>query len=516
MSTVIDTHRLCATPYNQQPYALALSQERSTASPMSNEKQPQYWEVTAPAIEAQSSSQPEPPPDRPHDVNYSPSQSLPQVPDSAQPPNGSHPSPSVTSTYSCTMLPPLRMSHDARNSVPSPSSSGHPQMYSLRPPPNQMQPEFYYTYPMAYPLRPPAYNGHMPTHSGSSSSGPPEIFTPVTANINSYGFSYSGQGTIQPSLFSPWQGQGRRQPEAPSSNFGTSDEKKGSPGSSTTTGERWDRPSPNHGGAASPLTERSKSVDEKDPKEIRYTTNAEVKQTSQMKRQCFNCANRNPPSWRKSVLHPGKILCNKCGIFERTHHRPRPPQNDDQKLRKASTLSNSIHRREAPPLLQNSRSENGPASPHSPFSGPPSIPMSANLTYPPMYPSPDLLLAPAGYLRRSATHQSTLESPQRSPLNHAIISPNLPSAGDPNAVSGGANRHYSHQHSASSPYAHAYASRRGYVPTARGMMSSPSMTPSAFSGAMEPVTTATAGHHQLESPPHAVSGERQHGQGQGG
>lgn len=54
------------------------------------------------------------------------------------------------------------------------------------------------------------------------------------------------------------------------------------------------------------------------------------------------------------------------------------------------------------------------------------------------------------------------------------------------------------------------------MPTARGMMSSPSMTPSAFSGAMEPVTTATAGHHQLESPPHAVSGERQHGQGQGG
>lgn len=185
------------------------------------------------------------------------------------------------------MLPPLRMSHDARNSVPSPLSSGHPQMYSLRPPPhndspNQMQPEFYYTYPVPYPLRPPAYNGHMPTHSGSSSNGPPEIFTPVSANINSYGFSYSGQGTIQPSLFSPWQGQDRRQPDAPSSNFGTSGERKGSGGSSTTTGERWDRPSPNHGGTASPLTERSTSVDEKDPKEIRYTTDAEVKQTSQV------------------------------------------------------------------------------------------------------------------------------------------------------------------------------------------------------------------------------------------
>lgn len=142
--------------------------------------------------------------------------------------------------------------------------------------------------------------------------------------------------------------------------------------------------------------------------------------------------------------------------------------------------------------------------------------MSASLTYPPMYPSPDSLLAPAGYLHRSATHQPTLETYQRSPLNNAIISPNLSSVGDPNAVSGGATRHYGHQHSASSPYAHAYASRRGHVPTAKGMMSSPNMTPSAFSGAMEPVITPTAGHNQLESQPHAVNEERQRQQGQGG
>lgn len=54
------------------------------------------------------------------------------------------------------------------------------------------------------------------------------------------------------------------------------------------------------------------------------------------------------------------------------------------------------------------------------------------------------------------------------------------------------------------------------MPTARGMMSSPSMMPSAFSGAMEPVMIPTAGHNQLESQPHAVNGERQHQQGQGG
>ncbi|OXG31322.1 hypothetical protein C359_03330 [Cryptococcus neoformans Bt120] len=520
MSTVLGTHRLSATPYSQQQHTSGLSQERSTASPMSNQKEHQYWEVTAPATETQSSSQPEPSAGGPHGVDYSPSQSLPQVPDSAPLPNGSHPSPSITSTYSSMMLPPLRMSYDPRNPEPSPLSSGHPQMYSLRPPPpnyspNQMQPEFYYSYPLPCPPRPPAYSSHMPASSGSSSNGPSEIFTPVSANTNSYRFSYPGHGTIQPSLFSPWQGQDRQLPGAPGSNFGTSDQRKGSPGSSTATGERWDRPSPTQGGAASPLTERSTSVDEKDSKGISYTTDAEVKQTPQMKRQCFNCTSRNPPSWRKSVLHPGKILCNKCGIFERTHHRPRPPQNDDQKLRKASTLSNSIHRREAPTPLQNSRTEHSSAPPHSPFSGPQSTPMSASLTYPPMYGSPDPLLTPGGYFRRSATHQPTLESPERSPLSHSMISPNLSSsAGNSNAMSGGASRHYVYQHSASSPYAHAYASRRGYAQTARGMMSSPSMAAGAFSGSTGPVMTPTTGQSQLESQTLVLSEERQPLQGQ--
>lgn len=54
------------------------------------------------------------------------------------------------------------------------------------------------------------------------------------------------------------------------------------------------------------------------------------------------------------------------------------------------------------------------------------------------------------------------------------------------------------------------------MPTAKGMMSSPNMTPSAFSGAMEPVITPTAGHNQLESQPQAVNEERQRQQGQGG
>ncbi|KAJ7772330.1 hypothetical protein B0H16DRAFT_1513120 [Mycena metata] len=29
-------------------------------------------------------------------------------------------------------------------------------------------------------------------------------------------------------------------------------------------------------------------------------------------------------TWRRSNLNPGKVLCNKRGLFERSHSRPRP------------------------------------------------------------------------------------------------------------------------------------------------------------------------------------------------
>lgn len=96
-----------------------------------------------------------------------------------------------------------------------------------------------------------------------------------------------------------------------------------------------------------------------------------------------------------------------------------------------------------------------------------------------------------------------------------MISPNLSSsAEDPNAMSGTASRHYGYQHSVSSPYAHAYASRRRYAPTARGMVSSPSMTPGAFSDAMGPVMTPISGQSQLGSQTPAAGEERQPQQGQ--
>ncbi|KAJ7440271.1 hypothetical protein FB451DRAFT_1058937, partial [Mycena latifolia] len=43
-------------------------------------------------------------------------------------------------------------------------------------------------------------------------------------------------------------------------------------------------------------------------------------------RRCFNCYTTETSTWRHSNLSPGKVLCNKCGLFERTHSRPRPEQ----------------------------------------------------------------------------------------------------------------------------------------------------------------------------------------------
>ncbi|KAJ7897693.1 hypothetical protein B0H14DRAFT_3124595 [Mycena olivaceomarginata] len=44
------------------------------------------------------------------------------------------------------------------------------------------------------------------------------------------------------------------------------------------------------------------------------------------RRGCFNCCTIDTSTWRGSNLIPGKVLCKKCGLFERTHSRPRPEQ----------------------------------------------------------------------------------------------------------------------------------------------------------------------------------------------
>jgi hypothetical protein len=71
-----------------------------------------------------------------------------------------------------------------------------------------------------------------------------------------------------------------------------------------------------------------------------YTDDARMKLGDGIRRQCFNCRARETTTWRRSVLSSGKLvrltwssgylfltqlqLCNRCGLFERTHGIPRP------------------------------------------------------------------------------------------------------------------------------------------------------------------------------------------------
>ncbi|KAJ7736254.1 hypothetical protein B0H16DRAFT_1466692 [Mycena metata] len=54
------------------------------------------------------------------------------------------------------------------------------------------------------------------------------------------------------------------------------------------------------------------------------TDDAGTKLSDRVWRRCFNCCTMDTATWRRSNLNPGKILCNKCGLFERTHSRSRP------------------------------------------------------------------------------------------------------------------------------------------------------------------------------------------------
>ncbi|KAI0082505.1 hypothetical protein K474DRAFT_1633739 [Panus rudis PR-1116 ss-1] len=62
---------------------------------------------------------------------------------------------------------------------------------------------------------------------------------------------------------------------------------------------------------------------------VQYTDDAASKETQYLRRRCYNCHTTEPPSWRRSTLNPGKIVCNKCGLYERTHLRPRPLRFDE-------------------------------------------------------------------------------------------------------------------------------------------------------------------------------------------
>ncbi|KAF8176902.1 hypothetical protein K438DRAFT_1846344 [Mycena galopus ATCC 62051] len=60
--------------------------------------------------------------------------------------------------------------------------------------------------------------------------------------------------------------------------------------------------------------------------QVVHTDDAAAKLSDRVRRRCFNCCTTDTSTWRRSNLSPGKGLCNKCDLFERTHSRSRPKQ----------------------------------------------------------------------------------------------------------------------------------------------------------------------------------------------
>ncbi|KAJ7656787.1 hypothetical protein DFH06DRAFT_1198573 [Mycena polygramma] len=90
--------------------------------------------------------------------------------------------------------------------------------------------------------------------------------------------------------------------------------------------------------------------------QVIHTDDAATKLSDRVRRRCFNCCTTDTSTWRRSNLSPGKVLCNKCGLFERTHSRPRP----EQFPHKRGPLASSTLRSRSPPPAQND--VNGSAS----------------------------------------------------------------------------------------------------------------------------------------------------------
>jgi len=86
---------------------------------------------------------------------------------------------------------------------------------------------------------------------------------------------------------------------------------------------------------------------------VMHTDDAASKETQFLRRRCFNCHTTEPPSWRRSTLNTGKIVCNKCGLYERTHMRPRPPRFDEMRSGNPKIRKTTKSLMGAPPLSPN-------------------------------------------------------------------------------------------------------------------------------------------------------------------
>ncbi|KAJ7433796.1 hypothetical protein FB451DRAFT_1154749 [Mycena latifolia] len=109
--------------------------------------------------------------------------------------------------------------------------------------------------------------------------------------------------------------------------------------------------------------------------QVVHTDDAATKLSARVRRRCFNCCTTDTTTWRRSNLSPGKVLCNKCGLFERAHSRPRP----EQFPHKHGLLASSTVARRSPPQLQ-------PTYQQLYYAPPPAESASASASAPPWKP----------------------------------------------------------------------------------------------------------------------------------
>ncbi|KAJ7440372.1 hypothetical protein FB451DRAFT_1300479 [Mycena latifolia] len=155
--------------------------------------------------------------------------------------------------------------------------------------------------------------------------------------------------------------------------------------------------------------------------QVVHTDDAATKLSDRVRRRCFNCCTTDTSTWRRSNLSPGKVLCNKCGLFERTHSRPRP----EQFPHKRGPLASSTLRSRSPPPGQ------GQPSYQQPHYAPPPSASSASAPPPSQSSAQPYIapLAPSSQQNGSASHPSTPAPPHTngsSAANGTGESPRLP------------------------------------------------------------------------------------------
>ncbi|CAK5266867.1 unnamed protein product [Mycena citricolor] len=95
--------------------------------------------------------------------------------------------------------------------------------------------------------------------------------------------------------------------------------------------------------------------------DLRHLSDDSCSRGPSVTRCCANCATIGPcKAWRKSVLHIGKILCNKCGLYERKHKSPRPVDLEHHKGHRSRANELGAMTADEVPIQHNLEESRGP------------------------------------------------------------------------------------------------------------------------------------------------------------